>query len=138
MVIYLHGLYNETEDSIISEICEQSGIINRTNGQTSSSALRELFQQISNEQGYDSFIIIFDQFDKFCTEKNQMFLFSLFEAANQNMVPLLFIMLTTQFDVNDLLIQRVRSRFTPQLFIVPSNYDYESYARQMLSLPEVS
>merc|ERR1719270_484263 len=57
-------------------------------------------------------VFILDEFDSFCSHKNQTLLYNLFDVAQSRAVPICVIGLSSQIDVTELLEKRVKSRFS--------------------------
>jgi origin recognition complex subunit 4 len=57
-------------------------------------------------------IFILEEFDSFCTHKNQTLLYNLFDIAQSRAVPICVIGVSCQIDVTELLEKRVNSRFS--------------------------
>jgi len=57
-------------------------------------------------------IFVLDEFDSFCSHKNQTLLYNLFDVAQSRAVPICVIGLSSQIDVTELLEKRVKSRFS--------------------------
>jgi len=57
-------------------------------------------------------IFILDQFDSFCSHKNQTLLYNLFDVAQSKAVPITVVGISSSIDVTELLEKRVKSRFS--------------------------
>jgi origin recognition complex subunit 4 len=65
-------------------------------------------------------IFILDQFDSFCSHKNQTLLYNLFDVAQSKAVPITVVGISSSIDVTELLEKRVKSRFSHRhLYIWP-------------------
>jgi len=67
-------------------------------------------------------VFILDQFDSFCSHKNQTLLYNLFDVAQSKAVPITVVGISSSIDVTELLEKRVKSRFSHRhLYIWPIN-----------------
>lgn len=57
-------------------------------------------------------VFILDEFDSFCSHKNQTLLYNLFDVAQSRAVPICVVGISSQIDVTELLEKRVKSRFS--------------------------
>lgn len=57
-------------------------------------------------------IFVLDEFDSFCSHKNQTLLYNLFDVAQSRAVPICVLGISSQIDVTELLEKRVKSRFS--------------------------
>jgi len=82
-------------------------------------------------------IFILEEFDSFCSHKNQTLLYNLFDVAQSRAVPICVIGISCQFDVTELLEKRVKSRFSHRhLYMMPLEqfHTYHELAKDLLSL----
>jgi len=89
-------------------------------------------------------VFVLEEFDMFCSHKNQSLLYNLFDTAQSRAVPICVIGVSCQIDVTELLEKRVNSRFSHrQVNLMPFQQfeDYLEVARALLKLgdsPEAS
>lgn len=57
-------------------------------------------------------VFVLDEFDCFCSHKNQTLLYNLFDVAQSRAVPICVLGISSQIDVTELLEKRVKSRFS--------------------------
>lgn len=57
-------------------------------------------------------VFILEEFDSFCSHKNQTLLYNLFDVAQSRAVPICVVGVSSQIDVTELLEKRVKSRFS--------------------------
>jgi len=57
-------------------------------------------------------VFVLDEFDSFCSHKNQTLLYNLFDVAQSRAVPICVLGVSSQIDVTELLEKRVKSRFS--------------------------
>jgi len=72
-------------------------------------------------------IFILDEFDSFCSHKNQTLLYNLFDVAQSRAVPICVVGISSQIDATELLEKRVKSRFSHRHLYMWPPEDSSSY-----------
>lgn len=83
-------------------------------------------------------VFILEEFDSFCSHKNQTLLYNLFDVAQSRAVPICVVGVSSQIDVTELLEKRVKSRFSHRhLYMWPPSLP-SSHLSSALSLLTLS
>jgi len=79
-------------------------------------------------------IFVLEEFDMFCSHKNQTLLYNLFDTAQSRAVPICVIGLSCQIDVTELLEKRVNSRFSHRHLNMMAHLDLKQYLLVLLRI----
>jgi origin recognition complex subunit 4 len=125
VVVELNGLLQTDDRIALKEITKQLHLENVVGDRVFGSFAEHLsFLLASLKVGDKStkpIIFILEEFDSFCSHKNQTLLYNLFDIAQSQAVPICVIGISCQIDVTELLEKRVNSRFSHRhLNLMPS------------------
>jgi len=138
VVVQLSG-HIQTDDKIaLRDITKQLNLENVVGDKVFGSFAEHLSFLLASLKTGDStskpIIFILDQFDSFCSHKNQTLLYNLFDVAQSKAVPITVVGISSSIDVTELLEKRVKSRFSHRhLYIWPVN-KLESFMNMIVNL----
>jgi len=117
VVVKLSGLVQTDDRVALRDITKQLDLENVVGDKVFGSFAEHLSFLLASLKTGDSttskpIIFILDEFDSFCSHKNQTLLYNLFDVAQSRAVPICVIGLSSQIDVTELLEKRVKSRFS--------------------------
>jgi len=124
VVVHLSG-HIQTDDKVaLRDITKQLNLENVVGDKVFGSFAEHLSFLLASLKTGDStskpIIFILDQFDSFCSHKNQTLLYNLFDVAQSKAVPITVVGISSSIDVTELLEKRVKSRFSHRhLYIWP-------------------
>ncbi|OQV17827.1 putative Origin recognition complex subunit 4 [Hypsibius exemplaris] len=129
-------------DAILSQL-QPNKIRLRPNGSvvgTAAEKLKELTDAlagVSTRTGKKAVVFVIDQLENFVEQKNQLLLYSLFDSAREQDLPICVIGLSTVLDVLEKMEKRVKSRFSQRVMTVVGNLfadveDFSTAVRFML------
>ncbi|KAG8226295.1 hypothetical protein J437_LFUL002734 [Ladona fulva] len=145
LVVKLNGLIHTDDKLSLKDITRQMQLENvvgdKVFGSYSENLTFLLESLKSGERGISrATLIILDEFDLFCTHRNQTLLYNLFDVAQSAQAPICVIGLTCRLDVTELLEKRVRSRFSHrQILLLPEEGEENTFtkiASDLLTLPK--
>ena len=117
VVVRLSGLVQTDDRVALRDITKQLDLENVVGDKVFGSFAEHLSFLLASLKTGDSatskpIIFVLDEFDSFCSHKNQTLLYNLFDVAQSRAVPICVIGLSSQIDVTELLEKRVKSRFS--------------------------
>ena len=117
IVVQLSGLVQCDDRVALRDITKQLDLENVVGDKVFGSFAEHLSFLLASLKTGDSatskpIVFILDEFDSFCSHKNQTLLYNLFDVAQSRAVPICVIGLSSQIDVTELLEKRVKSRFS--------------------------
>ena len=117
VVVRLSGLVQTDDRVALRDITKQLDLENVVGEKVFGSFAEHLSFLLASLKTGDSatskpIVFILDEFDSFCSHKNQTLLYNLFDVAQSRAVPICVIGLSSQIDVTELLEKRVKSRFS--------------------------
>jgi len=124
VVVQLSG-HIQTDDKVaLRDITKQLNLENVVGDKVFGSFAEHLSFLLASLKTGDStskpIVFILDQFDSFCSHKNQTLLYNLFDVAQSKAVPITVVGISSSIDVTELLEKRVKSRFSHRhLYIWP-------------------
>jgi len=124
VVVQLSG-HIQTDDKVaLRDITKQLNLENVVGDKVFGSFAEHLSFLLASLKTGDStskpIIFILDQFDSFCSHKNQTLLYNLFDVDQSKAVPITVVGISSSIDVTELLEKRVKSRFSHRhLYIWP-------------------
>lgn len=125
VVVKLSG-HIQTDDKVaLRDITKQLNLENVVGSKVFGSFAEHLSFLLASLKTGDSssskpIIFVLDEFDIFCSHKNQTLLYNLFDVAQSRAVPICVLGISSQIDVTELLEKRVKSRFSHRhLYIWP-------------------
>ncbi|XP_014262610.1 origin recognition complex subunit 4 isoform X2 [Cimex lectularius] len=127
IVVKLHGLIHTNDNLALKDIIRQMHLDELGDGiVTGSFADNLLFVLQSlksgNRQATKPILFILEEFQLFCSHRNQTLLYNLFDIAQSAQAPICVVGLTCRIDITEMLEKRVKSRFSHrQIFLFPSN-----------------
>ena len=141
VVVHLNGFLQTDDKLALKEITLQLNLENVVGDRIFGSFADHLSFLLSSlktgDKGSKPIIFILEEFDMFCSHKNQTLLYNLFDTAQSRAVPICVIGLSCLIDVTELLEKRVNSRFSHrQLNMMPHEdfSDYYNVLKGILSL----
>ena len=125
VVVQLNGLLQTDDKIALKEITKQLNLENVSDGRVFGSFAEHLSFLLASlkvgDMSSKPIIFILEEFDSFCSHKNQTLLYNLFDTAQSRAVPICVIGVSCQIDVTELLEKRVNSRFSHRhLNLMPS------------------
>jgi len=141
LLVELNG-FLQTDDKIaLKEITRQLHLENLVGDRVFGSFADHLTFLLSSLQTGDKsskpIIFILEEFDMFCSHRNQNLLYNLFDVAQTRAVPICVIGVSCQLDVTEVLEKRIKSRFSHRHLYVLHCAKFSRYyelVRQMLTL----
>jgi len=125
VVVKLSGLIQTDDKVALRDITKQLKLENVVGNKVFGSFAEHLTFLLASLKTGDSssskpIVFILEEFDSFCSHKNQTLLYNLFDVAQSRAVPICVIGISSQIDVTELLEKRVKSRFSHRhLYIWP-------------------
>jgi len=125
VVVELSGLVQTDDKIALRDITKQLNLENVVGDKVFGSFSEHLSFLLASLKTGDSasskpIVFILEEFDSFCSHKNQTLLYNLFDVAQSRAVPICVIGISAQIDVTELLEKRVKSRFSHRhLYIWP-------------------
>ena len=145
VVVQLNGLLQTDDKIALKEITKQLNLENVSDGRVFGSFAEHLSFLLASlkvgDMSSKPIIFILEEFDSFCSHKNQTLLYNLFDTAQSRAVPICVIGVSCQIDVTELLEKRVNSRFSHRhLNLMPSQEfgPFLELAIKLLLLEEAS
>jgi len=143
VVVHLSG-HIQTDDKLaLRDITKQLNLENVVGDKVFGSFAEHLSFLLASLKTGDSsskpIVFVLDQFDSFCSHKNQTLLYNLFDVAQSRAVPITVLGISSRIDVTELLEKRVKSRFSHRhLYIWPVSglANYLELATALLRLGE--
>ena len=138
-MIKLSGLVQSEDRVALRDITKQLNLENVVGDKVFGSFAEHLSFLLASFKTGDSvtskpIIFILDVFESFCSQKNQILLYNLFDVAQSQAVPICVIGLSSQIDVTERLEKRVKSRFSHRhLYLWPFE-DTKAHMALALSL----
>jgi origin recognition complex subunit 4 len=131
VVVQLNGLLQTDDRIALKEITKQLHLENVTGDRVFGSFAEHLtFLLASLKVGDKSskpIVFILEEFDSFCSHKNQTLLYNLFDIAQSRAVPICVIGVSCQIDVTELLEKRVNSRFSHRHLNLMPSQEFEPF-----------
>lgn len=133
----------QTDDRVaLRDITKQLGLENVVGDKVFGSFAEHLSFLLASLKTGDSstskpIVFILDEFDSFCSHKNQTLLYNLFDVAQSRAVPICVLGISSQIDVTELLEKRVKSRFSHRhlyMWPLPDAASHRQMAGSLLSL----
>ncbi|XP_035215264.1 origin recognition complex subunit 4-like isoform X2 [Stegodyphus dumicola] len=144
LYVSLNGLIHTNDNLALTDIARQlklNEIEDRPSG-SFSEKLRILLSALkSGTQATKSVLFVLDNFDLFCTHKNQTLLYNLFDVAQSQQTPICVVGMCSRPDVLQILENRVNSRFSHQKILLFQEITFEEYfkaAKTFLCLKKFS
>jgi origin recognition complex subunit 4 len=138
VVVQLNGLLQTDDRIALKEITKQLHLENVTGDRVFGSFAEHLtFLLASLKVGDKSskpIVFILEEFDSFCSHKNQTLLYNLFDIAQSRAVPICVIGVSCQIDVTELLEKRVNSRFSHRHLNLMPSQEFEPFLHLATSL----
>jgi origin recognition complex subunit 4 len=138
VVVQLNGLLQTDDRIALKEITKQLHLENVTGDRVFGSFAEHLtFLLASLKVGDKSskpIVFILEEFDSFCSHKNQTLLYNLFDIAQSRAVPICVIGVSCQIDVTELLEKRVNSRFSHRHLNLMPSQEFEPFLQLATSL----
>jgi len=125
VVVHLSGLIQTDDKVALRDITKQLNLENVVENKVFGSFSEHLTFLLASLKTGDSssskpIVFILEEFDSFCSHKNQTLLYNLFDVAQSRAVPICVLGISAQIDVTELLEKRVKSRFSHRhLYIWP-------------------
>lgn len=125
VVVNLSGLVQTDDKVALRDITKQLHLENVVGNKVFGSFSEHLSFLLASLKTGDSssskpIVFILEEFDSFCSHKNQTLLYNLFDVAQSRAVPICVLGISSQIDVTELLEKRVKSRFSHRhLYIWP-------------------
>ena len=139
VVVQLSGLV-QTEDRVtLRDISKQLNLDNTIGDKVFGSYAEHLSFLIASLKTGDTatskpIVFVLDEFESFCSHKNQILLYNLFDVAQSRAVPICVVGLSSQIDVMDKLEKRVKSRFSHRHILLWPVKDANAYLNLALSI----
>jgi len=137
--VLLHG-HVQTDDRIaLRDITKQLGLENVVGNKVFGSFAEHLSFLLASLNTGDSstskpIVFILDEFDSFCSHKNQTLLYNLFDVCQSRAVPICVLGISSQIDVTELLEKRVKSRFSHRHLYMWPLVDAKSHLEMAVTL----
>jgi len=117
VVVRLSGLIQTDDKIALRDITKQLKLENVVGNKVFGSFSEHLTFLLASLKTGDSssskpIVFILEEFDSFCSHKNQTLLYNLFDVAQSRAVPICVLGVSAQIDVTELLEKRVKSRFS--------------------------
>lgn len=138
--VALDGLVHTTDDLALEDITKQlkSQELENQPSDNFSEKLRLLLAALkSGTKESKSVLFVLDNFELFCSHKNQNLLYNLFDIAQLRQTPICIIGMTSRPDLLQVLENRVNSRFSHQKILLFDDMTLNEYikcAKEFLSL----
>lgn len=142
VVVQLSGIVQTDDKVALKDITKQLHLENVVGDKVFGSFSEHLSFLLASLKAGDStgskpIIFILEEFDCFCSHKNQTLLYNLFDVAQSRAVPICIIGISCQIDVIELLEKRVRSRFSHRhLYMMPFQ-EFQPYYQLACGLVKV-
>jgi len=139
VLVQLSG-HVQTDDRVaLRDITKQLGLENVVGDKVFGSFSEHLSFLLASLKTGDSstskpIVFILDEFDSFCSHKNQTLLYNLFDVAQSRAVPICVLGISSQIDVTELLEKRVKSRFSHRHLYLWPLHDAASHLSMVSSL----
>ena len=142
VVVELNGSVQTDDKIALKDITKQLHLENVVGDKVFGSFAEHLSFLLASLKSGDSvaskpIIFILEEFDSFCSHKNQTLLYNLFDVAQSRAVPICVIGVSCQFDVTELLEKRVKSRFSHRHLYMMQLEQFSTYhhiAKEFLTL----
>jgi len=139
VVVRLSGLVQTDDRVALRDITKQLDLENVVGEKVFGSFAEHLSFLLASLKTGDSatskpIVFILDEFDSFCSHKNQTLLYNLFDVAQSRAVPICVIGLSSQIDLTELLGKRVKSRFSHRHLYLWPHKDAKAHLDIALSL----
>ncbi|KAF8778623.1 Origin recognition complex subunit 4 like protein [Argiope bruennichi] len=128
--IALDGLVHTTDDLALEDISRQlkSQELENISAESFSEKLRFLLSTLkSGTKESKSVLFVLDNFELFCSHKNQNLLYNLFDIAQLQQTPVCIIGMCTRPDLLQVLENRVNSRFSHQKILLYDDITLDEY-----------
>jgi origin recognition complex subunit 4 len=117
VLVQLSGLVQTDDRVALRDITKQLNLENVVGDRVFGSFSEHLSFLLASLKTGDSstskpIVFILEEFDSFCSHKNQTLLYNLFDVAQSRAVPICVLGISCQIDVTELLEKRVKSRFS--------------------------
>lgn len=144
LLVELNGLLQTDDKLALKEITRQLHLENVVGDRIFGSFADHLSfllasLKVGDRQTSKPIIFILEEFDMFCSHRNQTLLYNLFDTAQSRAVPICVLGISCQIDVTELLEKRVNSRFSHRhinLMLLSDFAEYYKLLPQLLQLDD--